>query len=63
MKNEHDAIEAYQEMTYRSLKNIHKLKEPNYLKTWLIRILINICLDMKLKQSRLVLTNEIEQMI
>ncbi|MEG0384397.1 MAG: sigma-70 family RNA polymerase sigma factor [Solibacillus sp.] len=61
VKNEHDAVEAYQEMTYRSLKNIHKLKQPDYLKTWLIRILINICLDMKLKQSRVQLTNEIEQ--
>lgn len=63
LKNEHDAVEAYQEMSYRGLKNLHKLKEPDYMKTWLIRILINICLDMKEKQSRVELTNEIEHPI
>lgn len=62
LKNEHDAIEAYQEMTYRSLKNIHKVKESQYIKTWLIRILINICLDMKSKQARVELVDEIEQL-
>lgn len=60
LKNEHDAIDAIQEMTYRCLKKIHTVKDPEYLQTWLIRILINICLDIRKKQSRFELTDYIE---
>ncbi|MBD8035019.1 sigma-70 family RNA polymerase sigma factor [Solibacillus merdavium] len=60
LKNEYDAVDAIQEMTYRCLKKIHTVKQPEYLQTWLIRILINICLDMKKKQARYVLKEEIE---
>ena len=60
LKNEHDTIDAIQEMTYRCLKKIHTVKDPEYLQTWLIRILINICLDMRKKQSRFELTDYIE---
>lgn len=60
LKSEHDAIDAIQEMTYRCLKKIHTVKEPVYFNTWLIRILINICLDMKKKQDRVELIAEIE---
>lgn len=60
LKNEHDAVDAIQEMTYRCLKKIHTIKQPEYLHTWLIRILINICLDMKKKQARYDLKDEIE---
>ncbi|MFJ7953395.1 sigma-70 family RNA polymerase sigma factor [Lysinibacillus sp. NPDC096418] len=61
LKNEHDAIEAVQEATYRSLKKIHTLKEPSYVGTWLVRILLNICTDMREKSSRHVLKETIEQ--
>lgn len=60
LKNEHDAVDAIQEMTYRCLKKIHTVKQPDYFQTWLIRILINICLDMKRKQARYDLKEEIE---
>ncbi|MEK4701157.1 sigma-70 family RNA polymerase sigma factor [Solibacillus sp. FSL R7-0668] len=60
LKNEHDAVDAIQEMTYRCLKKIHTIKQPEYLYTWLIRILINICLDMKKKQARYDLKESIE---
>ena len=52
LKNEHDAVDAIQEMTYRCLKKIHTVNAPEYLQTWLVRILINICLDMKNKQVK-----------
>lgn len=45
LKNEHDAIEAVQEVTVRAYKKIHTVKEPNYLKTWLVRIMMNYCQD------------------
>ena len=60
LKNEHDAIEAVQEATYRSLKKIHTLKEPAYFGTWLVRILLNICHDMQKKNVRYNLQQDIE---
>ena len=60
LKNEHDAIEAIQETTYRCFKNIHKLKEPRYVGTWLVRILLNVCHDMHKKKSRIELRGTLE---
>lgn len=52
MHNEHDAIEVMQELSYRSFRNIKKVKEPQYIGTWLTKITINICKDMLKKQKR-----------
>lgn len=54
LKNEHDALEALQETTYRAFKKIGSLKEPAYAKTWLIRITINYCQDQLKKDKRYV---------
>ncbi len=54
LKNEHDAIEAVQEVTFRAYKKIKTLKEPAYVKTWLIRIMINYCQDELKKKKRFV---------
>ena len=59
LRNEQDALDAYQELTYRALKNLNKVKEPTYIGTWLVRVLINICLDMKKKQNNIVLSDNI----
>lgn len=61
VRNEQDALEAMQELTYKCLKHIRTVKSPSYLKTWMVRVLINICLSMKKKQSRIVLTNSFEE--
>ncbi|PPA68923.1 sigma-70 family RNA polymerase sigma factor [Jeotgalibacillus proteolyticus] len=45
LKNEHDSLEALQEVTYRAYKAIGSLRTPAYFKTWLIRIMINYCQD------------------
>jgi len=45
LKNDVDVLEAIQETTYKAYIKIQKLREPKYFKTWLIRILINHCLD------------------
>lgn len=60
LRNEHDAIEAIQELAYRSLKKVHTVKEPAYLGTWLVRILLNVCHDMQKKKSRLQLRDTVE---
>lgn len=40
-KNEHDALDIYQDTVYKAFLNIKKLKEPKYFKTWITKILIN----------------------
>lgn len=52
LKNEHEALEAIQEVTYRAYKKIHTVKEPNYVKTWLTRIMMNYCQDQLKKKKR-----------
>lgn len=58
LRNEEDALEAVQEVTYRAYKSIRSLKEPAYFKTWLIRIMINYCNDQLKKNKRFVLNDE-----
>lgn len=62
LKNEHDAIEAIQEVTFRAYQKIHTVKEPQYMKTWLIRIMINYCQD-QLKKKKRFISNEVLQEI
>ena len=62
LKNEHDAIEAMQEVTFRAYEKIHTVKEPKYMKTWLIRIMINYCQD-QLKKKKRFISNEVLQEI
>ena len=56
LRNEQDALDAMQELAYRALKKMHQVKEPAYINTWLVRVLINICLDMKKKRVETVST-------
>lgn len=55
LKDEHSALEALQETTYRAYKKIHTVKNSAYLKTWLIRIMMNYCQDQLKKNKRLVM--------
>lgn len=41
VKNEHDALDIYQDTIYSTYLNISKLKNPKFFKTWITRILIN----------------------
>lgn len=40
-KNEHDALDVYQETVYKTYINISKLRNSNHFKTWITKILIN----------------------
>ncbi|WP_301109895.1 sigma-70 family RNA polymerase sigma factor [Sporosarcina sp.] len=51
LRNEHDALEALQEVTYRAYKKIRTVKNPAFVKTWLIRIMMNYCQD-QLKNNK-----------
>ena len=41
VKNEHDALDIYQETVYKSYINISKLRNFEFFKTWITKILIN----------------------
>ncbi|WP_342599971.1 sigma-70 family RNA polymerase sigma factor [Psychrobacillus sp. FSL H8-0483] len=59
LKNEGDALEAVQEVTYRAYRSLKTVKEPAYFKTWLIRIMMNYCQDVIKKSKREVLEERI----
>ncbi|UOE94926.1 sigma-70 family RNA polymerase sigma factor [Alkalihalobacillus sp. LMS39] len=61
LRNEQEALEALQEVTYRAFKQIKKLKQPSYFSTWLIRILINYCIDEQKKKGKVITFAEVEQ--
>jgi RNA polymerase sigma-70 factor (ECF subfamily) len=61
LKNEYEALEALQEVTYRAYKSIATVRETSYFKTWLIRIMINYCNDALKKHKRVILKEEVFQ--
>ncbi|WP_411955016.1 RNA polymerase sigma factor [Alkalibacillus sp. S2W] len=52
LKSEEAALEALQEVTYRAYKKRKQIRQSNYTKTWLIRVMINYCQDVLRKQTR-----------
>ena len=51
LRCEEDCKDALQEAIFKAYKNINQLKEPKYLKTWLIKITINECRRIYNKQK------------
>ena len=39
------AVDAVDEAVYRGYRKVHTLRKQEYLETWLMRILINVCRD------------------
>jgi RNA polymerase sigma-70 factor (ECF subfamily) len=54
VKNESDALDVVQEVAYRSFKKIDTLKNPEYFKTWLIKIAITCSIDLVRKNKKVV---------
>lgn len=52
LKNEQDVLDAIQEVTVRAYQQIHTVREPRYLQTWLVRIMINVCQDQLKRRER-----------
>ncbi|MEH6938738.1 sigma-70 family RNA polymerase sigma factor [Bacillus sp. JJ664] len=64
VKNEEDALDVVQETAYRAFKSIKNLKEPKYLKTWIIKIAISCSIDVLRKQKKVVeLKPEVEKVL
>ncbi len=58
IKDEQKALDILQETTSKGLINVSKLKEPQFFKTWITRILINIAIDYSKKESNIVYLND-----
>ena len=59
-KDEDASLDIVQEAIAKALKNINKLKEEKYLKTWFYRILINECLQ-DIKKNKRITTCELQE--
>lgn len=60
VKDEEMALDIVQETVYKAYISINKLKESKYFNTWIIRIAINISIDMHKKKKKLVYIEEKE---
>lgn len=54
VRNKDDALEIVQETVYKAFISVHKLKQPEYFKTWLMKIAVNSALDHIRKSKRVV---------
>lgn len=52
LRNEADALEAIQETVCRVWVKRKSLKDAKFFSTWMIRILINVCMDERKKRKR-----------
>jgi len=54
VKNKHDALDIVQETAYKSFSKIKTLKNPDFFKTWLIRIAVNSALTFLKKEKKVI---------
>ncbi|MGJ7913768.1 RNA polymerase sigma factor [Neobacillus sp. LXY-1] len=47
-------MDVVQETAYRSFKNINTLKNPEFFKTWLIKIAINCAIELVRKNKKVI---------
>ncbi len=57
MKNQDDSLDIVQEVAYQSFKKISTLKNPEYFKTWLMKITINCALNLINKNKKVIQLN------
>ena len=59
--NADDSADAVQEAILRAWKAREKLRKPEYMQTWMIRILLNVCYGMRRRNRRIVDMDEIPE--
>ena len=59
--NESLALDAVSEAVFRAFKGIKKLREPNYVETWFIRIILNVANDFYRRQKHEILMDSIPE--
>ena len=63
LMNDEDAADAIQDTILGCWEKLHTLKQEKYFKTWLTRILINHCYDMRKKQQRMTTMEDYEELV
>lgn len=58
VKNADDALDIVQESVYKAILSSRKLKNPEYIKTWFYRIVVNTSLDFLRKQRKSIAVGE-----
>ncbi|WP_188069434.1 RNA polymerase sigma factor [Brevibacillus brevis] len=58
LKKEEDIADALQETILKAFSSLHSLREPQFFKTWMFRILINECNKIVANRSRNVQMDE-----
>lgn len=58
VRNVDDALDIVQESIYKAISSIGSLKNPNYIETWLYRIVINTSLDFLRKRKKVDVVDE-----
>ncbi len=58
VKNPEDSLDIVQESIYKVFSSIDSLKEPDHIKTWFYRIVVNTSIDFIRKRKREVLVDE-----
>lgn len=61
MRNEDDALDVVQESAYRAIRDCGKVKNKDYLSTWIYRIVVNTALDLLRKKKKETLTQELPE--
>lgn len=59
--SESAAVDAVDEAVYKGYLSYQKLREPQYLETWLVRILINVCRDELRRRKRELAVEELPE--
>ena len=54
LRNEEDVADALQETIVKGFESLHTLRRPEFFKTWMMRILINTCLQIRKQRLRLI---------
>ncbi|OGO77004.1 MAG: RNA polymerase subunit sigma-70 [Clostridiales bacterium GWB2_37_7] len=58
VRNVDDALDIVQESILKALSSMSSLKEPDYIRTWFYRIVVNTSLDFLRRQKKLVIVED-----
>ncbi|MCC2819491.1 sigma-70 family RNA polymerase sigma factor [Enterocloster sp. OA13] len=61
MRNEDDALDVVQESAYRAIRDCRKVRNKDYLSTWIYRIVVNTALDMLRRKKKETTTEELPE--
>ena len=61
MRNEDDALDVVQESAYRAIRDCRKVRNKDYLSTWIYRIVVNTALDMLRRKKKENITEELPE--